>query len=102
MHLNNGWLIPTVIIAAAGVAVQGIKAAWDLIMSVRSHANTRNSLRIQEVTALMHLVEGLPLPSSRKVLWKVELAKLIQKRVEVSQLYVTLDQLIRESIEGPK
>jgi hypothetical protein len=99
--VNNAWLVPAVIVAATGVAVQGVKAAWDLVMSVRNHAHAQSALRLQEVSALMHLVDGLPLPSARKALWKVELAKLIEKRAEVSQIYSTLDKLIRESVESP-
>jgi hypothetical protein len=96
--INNAWFIPTVIVAALGVTVQGIKAGWDLVMSLKSHRNSQNSLRLQELGALMNLVAGLPLAEARKVVWKVKLVRLIQQKAPISDVYSTLDNLTVEVV----
>ena len=98
--MNNTWLVPTVIVTASGVVVQGIKAAWDLAMSIKGHANSLNALRLQEVGALMNLVDGLPLGAAQKALGKARLVRLIERKAPMSEVYAVLDDLIREGV-GP-
>lgn len=97
----NVWLVPTVIVGALGLLVQGIKAAWDLVMSVKSHRNTQNGLRLQEVNALMNLVAGLPLAEARKAVWKVKLVRLIREKKPMEEVYGSLEELISEVTGGP-
>ena len=96
--MDASWLVPTVVVGAIGVSVQGIKAGWDLIGSLRTHANSQNALRLQEVGALMNLVEGLPLAAARKAVWKVNLVKLIQRKAPLADIYLSLERLIHEAV----
>ena len=96
----NVWLVPTVIVGALGLLVQGIKAGWDLGMSVKSHRNTQNGLRLQEVNALMNLVAGLPLAEARKAVWKVKLVRLIREKKPMEEVYGSLEELISEVTGG--
>lgn len=99
-YMGAAWFVPTVILGSLGLLIQGVKAGWDLIMSIRSHRNSRDALMLQEVNALMNLVAGLPLAESRKAAWKVKLVRLIQQRAPISEVYGTLDALIAEIVGG--
>jgi hypothetical protein len=90
------WLLPSVIVGAAGLLVQGIKSGWDLIMAIRTSRNTRAALRLQELNAIIHLIEGLPLPPSQKDLWKVRLVDSIRKNTPLTEIYKSLDKLVDE------
>jgi hypothetical protein len=98
LPMNSAWLVPTVIVAALGLLVQGLKSGWDLVMSLRGHRNSQNALRLQEVVALMNLVAGLPLAEARKAVWKVKLVELIRKNAPMSDVYGTLEDLIAEIV----
>jgi len=97
----NPWLLPTVIVGALGLLVQGVKAGWDLVMSLKSHRNTQNGLRLQEVNALMNLVTGLPLAEARKAVWKVKLVGLIRDGAPIQDVYGSLEELIAEVTGRP-
>ncbi|HUA21871.1 MAG TPA: hypothetical protein VMB25_24165 [Bryobacteraceae bacterium] len=96
----NSWLPSAAIVAALGLLVQGIKSGWDLIMSLKSHHNTQNGLRLQEVNALMNLVAGLPLAEARRTVWKVKLVKLIRDKAPMQEVYGSLEELIAEVTGG--
>lgn len=92
------WLVPAVLVSALGLLLQGLKSAWDLVMSWKGHRGSRASLQLQEVTALMNLVSSLPLPEARKVTWKIKLIRLIGKDSGLPDVYAALDELIKEVI----
>jgi hypothetical protein len=93
--MNNVWLVPTVIVGMCGLALQGVKAAWDLYLGLAGHRRSRDSARLQEVGALMGLIEGLPLDQARRAYFKVEVIKLIESRADTASVY----PLIRRAIE---
>jgi hypothetical protein len=93
---NNPWFAPAIILAALGLSVQGIKAGWDLFMSIRTHSNSTNALRLHEVGALMNLLAGLPLAEARKAVWKVRLVKLIRDKAPMAEVYKGLEELVSE------
>jgi len=93
--MNNVWFVPTVIVGVCGLALQGVKAAWDLYLGLAGHRRSRDSAKLQEVGALMGLIEGLPLDQARKSYFKVEVIQLIESRADSSSIY----QLIRKAIE---
>lgn len=96
--MSNAWLLPSVIVSAAGLLVQGIKAGWDLVMSIKSQSNSKDALRLQELNALMNLVAGLPIAEAQKVVWKARLMRLIKRKAPTSEIYDALEALITESV----
>jgi hypothetical protein len=94
--MSGEWLGPSVMVAACGIVVQGAKAAWDLMQSIRSHVNSREALRLQEVSALMNLVAGLPMAEARKAAWKLQLVSLIRQKAPITDVYLTLESLMAE------
>jgi hypothetical protein len=98
----TGWLVPTVFVAALGVTVQGAKAAWDLWMSIKTRVHSQNTLRLQELSALMNLVEGLPLAAAKKAILKIDVINLIENKQPTEKVYSVLNQYIKESVADGK
>ncbi len=94
--MQNVWLVPSVIVALVGVSVQGIKAGWDLFFSIKNHSKSNAALQLQEISSLMNLLEGLPLPPARRAMWKVKLAGIIQRKESVSTIYSEMNVLLQE------
>ena len=95
--MNQSWLVPTVIVGVLGIALQGLKAGWDLFFSIKTQKNTSRALRLQELSALMNLIDALPLDSARKAARKAELVGLFQRGALPSQLYAAVDQIISQT-----
>lgn len=94
--MNNAWFAPAIIVGMCGLALQGVKAAWDLYLGLAGHKRSRESARLQEIAALMGLIEGLPLDQMHRAYFKVEVIKIIERRAGASSLY----PVIRQAIEA--
>ena len=94
--MQNSWLVPSVIIGLIGVSVQGVKAGWDLFLSIKNHSRSNTALQLQEISSLMNLLEGLPLPPARRAVWKVKLAGIIQRKEPVSTIHSEMNLLLQE------
>ena len=95
--MDQAWFVPTVIIAVAGIALQGLKAGWDLVFSIRTQMNSGRALRLQELASLMNLVESLPLDAARKAASKVELIVLFQQGKPSPEMYAKLNEIIAQA-----
>ena len=93
---QHPWLVPSVIVAAVGLLVQGIKAGWDLVLSIRASSGSQRALRLQEVTALLNLINGLPIAEAKKGVWKARLLKQLRDNIPMSEVYKTVDTLLTE------
>jgi len=93
---NESWLIPSLIVSAAGLAVQGLKAAWDLYFAIMNHKRARTTLQLQEINALVHLIDGLPLDDARKAARKTEIIQSIRKGDAIAAVHATIAKVIED------
>jgi hypothetical protein len=66
---------PAVAVALLSVAVQGVKAAVDLVSQVRARRISSRQAAIAYVTALFTLVDGVPLDDAERAVLKSRLAR---------------------------
>jgi hypothetical protein len=93
---QHPWLGPSVVVAALGLLVQGIKAGWDLVLSIKASHGSQHSLKLQEIGALLNLISGLPIPEARKTVWKATVLKQLHEKGSISDIYGTVDKLLGE------
>jgi hypothetical protein len=94
MAADAAWLAPAVIVATVSLGVNGVKAAWDLYTAVRSHRNARAALRLQELNALLAIVQGMPVDDARKAAWRMQAVKLMKQDADVSLVYAQFAAMI--------
>ena len=85
---------------ATGIALQGLKAGWDLFFAVKGQRNSRKALRLQELSAPMALLDGLPLDSARKAARKAELITLLQRGAPLAEVYAAIEHVISQPRGG--
>lgn len=64
--LLSNILVPSVILAAVGLTLQGIKAIADLIHQSRTRKNAEESKKIQRIATIMQFIDGLPFDDGTK------------------------------------
>jgi hypothetical protein len=85
-----------VIVGASGLALQGLKAAWDLYFAVMNHKRARTTLQLQEINALVHLIDGLPLDNARKAARKAEIIRSIKKGDALAMVHATVEKAVQD------
>ncbi len=69
----SSWIVPTVVVAIIGVLLQGIKAAWDLIISIKDQETAKETETLNRICTFMAFVDGMPIPSAEKTALKIDL-----------------------------
>jgi hypothetical protein len=92
---DHPWLLPAAIVGVAGLALQGVKAGWDLYLSVKAKANSSRSVRLQETNALLTFIDELPLDDTKKLGYKLQIVRAFQTDVSITAMYGILDAAIR-------
>lgn len=96
---EHPWLLPAAIIGVAGLALQGIKAAWDLSLSIKTKANSSRAVRLQETNALLNFIDGLPLDDTKKLGYKLEIVQTFQSGADFDALYGVAEKAIKRCAE---
>lgn len=94
--IDESWLVPTVIVGASGLALQGLKAAWDLYFAIVNQKRARNTLQLQEINALVNLIDGLPLDDARKAARKAEIIRSIKEGKALAAVHAIVDKAMRD------
>jgi hypothetical protein len=83
-------------VSAVGLLLQGMKAGWDLYFAAATHRRAASALRLQEVGAILQLVEGLPLDTARKAAWKTEIIRTIRDQTPSANVLAAVERAVQE------
>lgn len=92
---EHPWLLPAAIVGVAGLALQGVKAGWDLYLSIKAKANSARAVRLQETNALLTFIDELPLDDTKKLGFKLDLVRAFQSGATITAMYSLVDAAIR-------
>ena len=91
---EHPWLLPAAILGVLGITLQGAKAAWDLYLGISAKQGSSNAARLQEATAAMSFIEGLPLDQTQKAVLKMDIVRLLQQKAEIEKVYEVVQRAI--------
>ena len=70
---DNSWFVPTVIPALVGLIIQGLKALWDLFISIKNFRVSREATNFQRLSIFLTAVDDIPYLKSKRSILKREL-----------------------------
>ena len=63
---DSSWFVPTVMVALFGLIIQGLKALWDLFISIKNFRIAREAANFQRLSIFLTVAEGIPLLEAQR------------------------------------
>jgi hypothetical protein len=94
--MSDQWLVPSIVVAASGLALQGLKAGWDLYIGIATQRRARLTLRLQEVSAVIALIDALPIDQARKAVRKSEIIRSLRENRPMTAIHEIARMTVEE------